>query len=88
MIERIDIISHEDDTPRVVASVWFSEESGLSCDSSRVAKRLREGIVVPPGKLLKPDGGRSFFDGLRFEFRGLIAATQPVEDSSQGGDVL
>ena len=88
----VQILSYQHSPPSILATFWWSEESGLTCDNPRLLAWLeKEGIRLhsPNGShVVYPHDGRAFFDALPFGFSGMNRAQQPVLVVEQGGNSL
>ncbi len=84
---KVEITSYAGDKPERIATVYWSEETGVTCDDAVVSEELTFGIAQPPrGEPIYADAGRPFLDALKFEYSGLIRAGDPVECARVEGE--
>lgn len=88
MTQRIDIIDYSVQPPERLASWWWSDERGLTCDNPRAVDLLAgEGITLRGGEhTIYPRHGYAFFAALILRYSGLVRATLPQADETQGGE--
>ncbi len=84
---KVEITSHVGDKPELIATVYWSEETGVVCDNAVVGDELSFGLAVPPrGEPIYAEAGRAFLYALKFEFSGIVRAGHPVECAEVKGD--